>query len=116
MNPCECPGPGFCNRYQRRMNIRQWELCSGKCPPERPCREADSEGLRRLWLGERGQEIYNPAAVAVHVPEVIEFGPGTELKKLLVELGAEACAGCLGFVFLMNQWGVQGCRDHRGEI
>ena len=46
-------------------------------------------------------------------------GPGTELKKILSELGitSQKCPGyCQEWIDRMNTWGVEGCRAHRGEI
>lgn len=39
MSECVCSGPGKCPRFSREMTERTWELCSGNCPPERPCPE-----------------------------------------------------------------------------
>lgn len=47
--PCECPGPGFCQRYQIKQYGHHWRLCSGNCLPERPCTEAVSQAMRRQW-------------------------------------------------------------------
>jgi len=35
------------------MTLREWEICSGSCPPERPCPAYpnDSDSFRRLWDG-----------------------------------------------------------------
>jgi hypothetical protein len=45
-------------------------------------------------------------------------GPGSQLWRLLAELGIahrEDCA-CIARAYQMNAWGPQGCRDHRAEI
>lgn len=45
-------------------------------------------------------------------------GPGTELKKLLAELGltgVQGC-GCNAKAAQMNRWGVAGCRERFEEI
>mgnify|MGYP006931609776 CR=1 FL=1 len=41
-------------------------------------------------------------------------GPGTELKKLLTELGISSFNGCScnERAAQMNRWGVEGCREH----
>jgi hypothetical protein len=41
-------------------------------------------------------------------------GPGTELKKLLAELGIKDFAGCSceKHAAQMNAWGVEGCREN----
>lgn len=45
-------------------------------------------------------------------------GPGTELKKMLEELGAVGHQGCNcdAHAFQMNHWGAEGCVKHRLEI
>jgi len=47
--PCRCSGPGQCERAHRKMSQRDYELCSGNCPPERPCTPETSVAMRRLW-------------------------------------------------------------------
>lgn len=45
-------------------------------------------------------------------------GPGTELQKILKELGfnlKESC-GCGQRSKTMDEWGVEGCRKHRAQI
>src|SRR5262249_47235327 len=95
--PCSCSTPGFCPRYQRRMIGRLYELCSGHCPAERPCTEEMSMAYRAIWDAEAAAG--NPADVVLNLPSQIlaavlpqapADGPGTELKKLLALLGAEA--------------------------
>jgi hypothetical protein len=51
-------------------------------------------------------------------PPPLNYGPGTELKKLLADLGLNEQGGC-GCAVRANQmdnWGVDGCREHREEI
>lgn len=44
-------------------------------------------------------------------------GPGTEFKKLAIELGLKApCSGCADLMRDMDRWGVEGCRQRRVEI
>jgi hypothetical protein len=45
-------------------------------------------------------------------------GPGTELRRLLKELGVTEFAGCgcANKAKQMNAWGVAGCREHFAEI
>lgn len=45
-------------------------------------------------------------------------GPGTELKKLLAQLGVVAAGvpcDCNAHAAQMDAWGADGCREHRGE-
>jgi hypothetical protein len=43
--------------------------------------------------------------------------PGTELRKLLREIGVKLhCQECRKYAFYMNKLGIDGCREHRPEI
>jgi hypothetical protein len=41
MDDCRCQSEGWCERFGRYMFGREHEICSGKCPPERPCPPED---------------------------------------------------------------------------
>ena len=58
-----------------------------------------------------------PAKRPQPVPAPTE-GPGTELRRLLEELGLHESAGCQcdQHAAQMNRWGIDGCREHRPEI
>jgi hypothetical protein len=46
-----------------------------------------------------------------------QFGPGTELHKLLHAMGfTPGGCNCDAWRDRMNTWGVDGCREHRQEI
>jgi hypothetical protein len=49
---------------------------------------------------------------------ITPHGPGRELLDLFAELGIKPRkeCGCKAYARQMNQWGVAGCRDRRGEI
>lgn len=48
--PCACAGPGYCPRFQREILGREYEICSGQCPSERPCPPpAEQAAHRRRW-------------------------------------------------------------------
>jgi len=51
-------------------------------------------------------------------PWPIGFGPGTELKKMLVSVGIQSSptCDCNAKMHIMDGWGVQGCRDNRDTI
>lgn len=59
-----------------------------------------------------------PPLVPRPVLERPDRGPGTELKKMLAQLGAirTAGCGCDEMISKMNAWGPGGCREHRSEI
>lgn len=46
---CRCPQAGFCPRYQRWMQGRLYELCSGVCPTA-PCPPDLRAQYQALWL------------------------------------------------------------------
>lgn len=59
---CRCPTESAahetgCQRAGCLTVGRLWELCSGQCPPERPCREGLSESYRELWDGAKQRQI-----------------------------------------------------------
>lgn len=79
---CECDGPGHCPRYGRRVNLRDVEVCSGRCPAERPC----ADKLRERHVARlSGQAL--PAEPA---------GPGL-LAKAANAAGALARSAAAGF-------------------
>lgn len=51
-------------------------------------------------------------------PRATPPGPGTELGRLLLSLGLkkESGCGCGKLRDAMNNWGVEGCREHREAI
>lgn len=50
--------------------------------------------------------------------KAVSYGPGTELKKLLQELGIsmKSSCDCSSHATQMNLWGVAGCRQRRETI
>jgi hypothetical protein len=55
--PCKCKtleeGSACKRRCLPMTGERWWELCSGKCPPERPCNQEDSDAVRAHCDGSR---------------------------------------------------------------
>lgn len=52
--PCRCASAEEalaqgCRRAGTLMVGPLWELCSGNCPPERPCQPEIGDALRALW-------------------------------------------------------------------
>jgi hypothetical protein len=45
-------------------------------------------------------------------------GPGTNLKRILIEIGiaSDSYCGCDAFAVKMNRWGVEGCEVRKNEI
>jgi len=81
-----------------RCTVELWPFT---CVCGRVYRDADSEPLQQ--------------EPAVDTPA---DGPGTELKAMLAEIGANAagCGGCESLAADMNRWGLEGCRRHRQAI
>lgn len=105
---CQCPSPGYCERFQRPIGRRQYELCKGvNCTP------AQSEQYRALYDAQAHDQ---PPPQVANRPAL--DGPGTELKKLLQEMGvyAEEQCGCEHRMQLMNAWGVDGCKAQRSVV
>jgi hypothetical protein len=73
------------------------------------------DGAPMFCVCQSGQPV--PAPEPVDIPDP-GFGPGTELKKLLADLGISMSAdcGCKAMAKKMNVWGVAGCREHHGKI
>lgn len=106
--------------------------------PERACRlkhldprEFVSEcGLCRFSVQHPG--FYNGDTEWAHMPPVVytrptqvvrteaipEEGPGTELKKILADMGIQpkASCSCTKRAIQMDQWGVDGCRKNLEQI
>lgn len=101
-------------------------MCDRHVPGEpfvggRDCRVCwlyhNDERYRTRWQPRK--TLSDPAGkVQQKSPEPPKEGPGTELKALLKSLGIEATEGCScnKRMRLMDEWGVQGCRDRRAEI
>lgn len=65
------------------------------------------------------EKVIGPACAAGPRPVApVQRGPGTELHKLIAELGIQpdASCGCEAMGQKMDAWGPAGCREHRGEI
>lgn len=58
--PCECPGPGFCSRYQIRQTEFAWRLCACQGTEARPISEAKSARMRQLWADRRDGKQRTP--------------------------------------------------------
>lgn len=78
------------------------DSADGDCPPVEPMAMAAGEAARQ-----RRRTVPKPAG-----------GPGTELRRLLKEIGVSdaGCGGCGSFAAEMDRWGVEGCRARRDEI
>jgi hypothetical protein len=74
-------------------------------------------GVRcRCGVRLHAESLKKPAKrIHAHTPQ---HGPGTELKKLLAELGVTSFkdCGCNDKAAQMNRWGVEGCRANFDTI
>lgn len=61
---------------------------------------------------------HEPMVEASLSTPLMSGGPGTELRRLLLELGITTSDGCLcaARATQMDAWGAGGCREHREEI
>lgn len=71
--PCICPAPGYCERWQRTMTGRVYELCSGRCPPERPCSGKVSSMYRAMWdAAMKGLPVGPQITVIFYLPPLLQ--------------------------------------------
>lgn len=113
--PCICPVKGYCERYKRHMSGRPYQICADKCPPEQPCPASDRrEAILLHMLGLPAPKLQTSG----EAEEIWPPGPGTELLRLIEELGLVAIANCMckGHARNMNVWGIEKCKEHRKLI
>src|SRR6185503_7236381 len=108
MQTFTCPSCGLTHQSERIV-LPFYHECAGAL-------RVDSDAS--LVTGEGEPVMPSPAVLIPPVLEALPHGPGTELAKILRELGLpeSQCLGCLGRIVQMNEWGVEGCREHRDEI
>lgn len=117
--PCECPGPGFCQRYKIQQGEYHWKMCRAE-----NCDEKKSQGYRQSWARRRDRpkkpkSVTVPApARTTPLPPPPADGVGSELKAMLARYGFQESAGCgcEAFAGDMNRWGVAGCEARRDTI
>lgn len=47
--PCECAGPGYCERFGIVQTEYAFRVCSEQCTEEFPCSKETSRGYREKW-------------------------------------------------------------------
>lgn len=72
---CNCPGPGFCERYQRQMPKWYHKICRGEVLTPEMCAD-----YRALWSGELTPTV--PAAIDAPPPKKPTPAPGTTLVPI----------------------------------
>lgn len=95
---CQCPAAGYCPVLQRMMGAHHHAICQHKVLTPAKCKVIQSN-----W-----QQLATAQA----------NGPGTQLKKLLTELGIKSFigCGCEQKMWQMNIWGIEGCRQRANTI
>lgn len=115
----QCPAGGWCDRWSRQMSERDTHVCRGEGPPHLPpVTKGTQDHYFARWAAERDGTAPSPRPQPSGTPPAPAEGPGTELTKLLGELGLHPKAGCpcKARAREMDQLGVAGCREHRDEI
>ena len=130
-DPCECPVPGFCPRYKIHQEAYPHAVCRGVTLPGLPAVSAEkSQAYREQWRADldgtgRRLSLQSPPGgdqkptFRPPPPPAILPGVGTELGRLLAELGVSPPPGCAcaSRARLMDEWGVEACdRERREEI
>ena len=82
--------------------------------------EPDINGERDVICGACGRKWHThwPLENIHHACNRLPEGPVTELGKIFSSLGinGKCGSGCPEWIARMNNWGPNGCREHRGEI
>jgi hypothetical protein len=115
---------------------RRWEICSGKCPPERPCTAAQSEAFRADCDGPKPPIVQNATPGN---PANVQQAPAQQAGTQRVSLGCkflgektggvEECGSCPNgktkfFVFscrhpkhktTTDHFCMQQCPDYEGK-
>jgi hypothetical protein len=110
--PCQCPGPGYCERFKRDMKEPHWRICGGRTEKLTP---EQCAGYRRLWQGRAAG-----APPPVRKKACNSGGPGTELKLILSwwlgrREGSE-CGSCSDRAARMDSWGADKCEQNLDMI
>lgn len=96
IEPCECPVPGFCSRYNRRMPGHLHKICQGTM--EGVCEHKRAAFIAR-WSGTETPKPEKPKPQS----EV-----GTRLKEIIRrEYGEIACSECAEAVRKLNEMTVE---------
>lgn len=116
---CVCPQPEpgvefHCEKLNRTMTRRRWELCCCVGPSLTP---AMCKKYINHWLNGKPSQVS-----AITVPhrtasvKAVQNGPGSIMKKLMTELGFRACNRCNALASQMDEWGIAGCLEHKEVI
>jgi hypothetical protein len=123
---CQCQGAGDCSILGRSVSLREYELCSGKCPAERPC----DDGYRLRWiarhhgaapqspgmiekLGHFAEAFLKHAATGFAHVEEAEYQQRLAICEACPKLQAGVCTQCgcatAGKVLAKARWASESC-------
>lgn len=107
---CVCPNSGWCERFQRQMHGRSYDICQGLC-----LSKWKQERYRRHWADAPPNEKPKPRTP----PK----GTGTELTAILggkigsALLGKNAkCSRCILRAGYMDRMGTEWCSENISTI
>lgn len=117
---CQCPGAGFCTTFQKYMGGRQVEICSGDCPPERPCGDGYRHALIARWYARKVGAVVDSKQVVVREQRsnppvrITGVGGGRGLGDLV-----ESALDTVGITKeRVEKWvgGECGCRERKEKL
>lgn len=96
------------------LYIYKGNLKGKTCPCKGP-KEQKVQLIEKLLSKEDKAKI-NRKKLAKYVP--LQEGVGKNLSNIFSSIGifAEGCGGCYELMVKMNNWGIDGCREHKKEI
>lgn len=98
--PCECAGPGFCQRYQIEQNAHTYGLCTGKGTATHPCTPQKSESQRAMWRRQLAKKAAGGPGIAkriVNASKALVRSAASGFKRASDEVIAQRqaiCAAC----------------------
>lgn len=102
-----CP---YCQRYQKLVVDMTIDTTTRFCDINNPTFKERPKG-----------NSANPNLAVPHprvIPQYLTYGPGSELKKLFLELGIAEQLGCNcnAKARQMDSWGIEGCKKQRARL
>lgn len=111
-----------CDKFAGRLR----DLCEGKGRDGRrdPTAEAIAHFRDNIEKYPTLKEMNDPNAAPKNKKQKPDHvvkattGPGTELRRILHRVGLKPVSSCAceSWEFRMNEWGVDGCIEHKSEI
>lgn len=92
-NPCECEGPGFCQRYKKKQSERHFQICKGEVLTPEKCEVYRKNWAKLAEVGVEGLMLEKARKVGNAAKEWIEAGrpvrPAEERNALIA-----ICSAC----------------------